>query len=211
MFARSHLTGVAAVAVVAVIGCVLTGCGKSSKTPSGGSTGAAPAGASLSAGVSVPAGAARALAGAGGGVLDASKQCKAITTADIQALMKATLAPVQINPLECDYADGSLKVNIRLDDAAHKQYTMLASPAPGHEVTGVGDQAYWFEPVVGHTTPWFESYKGAVACEVSPADPDQTTLTYTGNPPIVTVADSDAMAYAQKEGAVCNDVFGAGS
>ena len=125
--------------------------------------------------------------------------------------MKATLAPVQVEPLECDFAGGTLKVNIRLDDAAHKQYTAQASPTPGHDVAGVGDQAFWFAPVEGHTTPWLESYKGSVACEVSPADPDQTTLTYTGNPPIVTIANSDATAYAQKEGVVCNDVFAAGS
>jgi hypothetical protein len=102
-----------------------------------------------------------------------------------------------------------MKVNIRLDDASHKQYTLQASPDPAHLVQGVGDAAFWTQPVAGRTTPWLESYKGSVACEVSPADPDQTTLVYTGTPPLVTIADSDAAAYAAKEAAVCNDVFSA--
>jgi hypothetical protein len=217
MSAKSHLTSVALVAVTV---CALTGCSKSSsKNPSAAAAASALAalasggagGAGGAGGPSVPAGAAKGLAAALGGALDVSKQCKAIKPADAQALMKATLAPVQIEPLECDFAGGTLKVNITLDDAAHKQYTMQASPTPGHEVSGVGDQAFWFAPVEGHTTPWLESYKGSVACEVSPADPADTTLVFTGNPPIVTIADSDAAAYAQKEGAVCNDVFAAGS
>jgi hypothetical protein len=137
-----------------------------------------------------------------------SEQAREIKPADVQALMKATLAPVQINPLECDFAGGSMKVNIRLDDAARKQYTLLASPAPGHELTGVGDQAYWFEPADGHTTPWIESYKGSVACEVSAADPPETTIPYTGSG-IYTITDADAAAYAAKEGALCSDVFSA--
>ena len=196
MTTKAHLRSVA---VIAAAACLVTGCSKSSKTPS--ADGAA---ASTGGGQAAVA----ALGGGGGSVLDVSKQCKAIKPADVQALMKATLAPVQINPLECDFAGGSMKVNIRLDDAAHKQYTLLASPAPGHELTGVGDQAYWFEPADGHTTPWIESYKGSVACEVSAADPPDTTIPYTGSG-IVTITEPDAAAYAAKEGAVCNDVFSA--
>ena len=214
MSTNSRSTSVLSIALMATTACLVAGCNKSSSasTAGGGSTGGTASAAA--AGGSAPVGAAAAIAaatggGGGGGVLDVSKQCKAIKPADIQALMKATLSSPTINPLECDYAGGSLKINIRLDDSDHKQYTLQASPAPGHTLTGIGDQAYWFEPVTGHTTPWLESYKGSVACEVSPADPDLTTLTYTGSMPIPTIADGDAAAYAQKEGAVCDDVFSA--
>jgi hypothetical protein len=204
------------VAIVAAAACVLTGCSKSSKTPS-----AAPQGAAASSGAGQAAVAAIGTGGTGGtggaggitggiaGALDVSKQCKAIKPADAQALMKSTLSAVVVNPLECDYSGGDMTVSIRLDDPTHKQYTMQASPDPAHTVSGVGDAAFWFEPATGHTTPWLEAYKGSVACEVSPADVDKTTLVYTGQMPIPTVADSDAAAYAQKEGAVCNDVFSA--
>ncbi len=210
MSAKKYLTSVALVAAAV---CALSGCSKTSKSPS--ATAAAAALAALASGgaggPSVPAGAAKGLAAALGGALDVSKQCKAIKPADAQALMKATLSAVVINPLECDYAGGTMQVNIRLDDSAHQQYTLLASPDPAHTISGVGDAAFWFEPVPGHTTPQLASYKGSVACDVAPADPADTTLVYTGTPPIVTVADSDAAAYAQKEAALCRDVFAAGS
>jgi hypothetical protein len=200
MTTKTHLRSLA---VVAVAACLVTGCSKSSKSSAAAAQGAAASTGAGQAAVAAVGG------GGGGGVLDVSKQCKAIKPADAQALMKATLSAVVVNPLECDYADGTMKVNIRLDDSSHNQYTLEASPDPAHTVSGVGDAAFWFEPVTGHSTPWFESYKGSVACEVSPADPDQTTVTYTGHMPIPVISDADAAAYAQKEGAVCNDVFSA--
>lgn len=199
MTTKTHLSGLA---VVAAAACLVTGCSKSTKTPSAAAQGAGATAGAGQAAVAALGG------GGGGGVLDVSKQCKAIKPADAQALMKATLSAVVFNPLECDFADGTMKVNIRLDDATHKQYTLLASPTPGHELTGVGDQAYWFEPAEGHTTPWIESYKGSVACEVSAADPPDTTIPYTGNG-IYTITESDAAAYAAKEGVLCSDVFSA--
>ena len=48
-------------------------------------------------------------------------------------------------------------------------------------VPGVGDQAQWSAPVPGATTPWVEAHKGSLTCVLSPADPDQTTIPYTGN------------------------------
>jgi hypothetical protein len=199
MSTKKHL---ASFAVIAAAACLATGCSKSSaKSP-------AAQGAAASTGSGQSALAALGGGGGGGGVLDVSKQCKAIKPADAQALIKETLSAVVINPLECDYLGGEMKVNIRLDDSTHKEYTLQATPDPAHTVSGVGDAAFWFEPAAPHTTPWLEAYKGSVACEVSPADVDKTTLAYTGQA-IPTIADSDAAAYAQKEGAVCNDVFSA--
>ena len=74
---------------------------------------------------------------------------------------------------------------------------------------GVGDQAQWSAPVPGATVPWVEAHKGSLTCVLSPADPDQTTIPYTGNPPIVTIAPADSAAYAAKEGVLCQDIFNA--
>ena len=59
------------------------------------------------------------------------------------------------------------------------------------------------------TTPWVEAHKGSTTCELSPADPPETTLVYTGSDPFYKIAPADSAAYAAKEGVLCNDIFNA--
>ena len=207
MSTNSRGTGVLRIALIATTACLLAGCNKNSSasTGGGGSTGAAAA----AAGGSAPAGAAAAIAAAtgGGGPLDTSKQCAAIKPADVQALMKAPVTPLVNNPGECSFYGGALKVELYKNDPTQKYYQNPVNGPGTTPVPGVGDQAQWSAPVPGETVPWVESHKGSLTCIVSPADADQTTIPYTGTPPIVTIAPADSVAYAAKEGVLCSDAF----
>jgi hypothetical protein len=217
MSTNSRSAGLVSIALMATTACLLTGCSKSkSSASSGGSTSgstgaAAVAAAASAAGVSVPAGAAAALAGAtgAGGPLDTSKQCAAIKPADVQALMKAPVTPVVNNPGECSFYGGDLKIDIYANDPNQKYYLNPVNGPGTTPVPGVGDQAQWFAPVVGTNTPWIEAHKGSTTCVVSPADPPETTIPYTGTDPFEKIATADSAAYAAKEGVLCNDIFNA--
>jgi hypothetical protein len=213
MATNSRSAGLVSVAVATTAVCLLTGCSKSKSSAStGGSTGAAAAVAAASAAsVSVPAAAAAAVAGAtgAGGPLDFSKQCAAIKPADVQALMKAPVTPVVDDPGECSFYGGDLKIDIYPNDPTQKYYQNPVNGPGTTPVPGVGDQAQWFAPIPGETTPWIEAHKGSLTCTVSPADPSETTLPYTGTSPFYKIAPADSAAYAAKEGVLCNDIFNA--
>ena len=219
MSTNSRSAGVLSIALMATTACLLTGCSKSSSAaPSGGATGAAATiaaaaggSAAAAAGVSAPPGAAAALAGATGkgGPLDFSKQCAAIKPADVQALMKAPVTPVVDNPGECSFYGGDLKIDIYLNDPTQQYYQNPVNGPGTTAIPGVGDQAQWSEPVPGATTPWVEAHKGSTTCVLSPADPPETTMAYTGSDPFYKIAQADSAAYAAKEGVLCNDIFAA--
>ncbi|HTC70306.1 MAG TPA: hypothetical protein VK662_12110 [Acidothermaceae bacterium] len=215
MSTKSRLTVAANLVLVATTACVLTACSKSgSSSPAaatGGASTAAAAGASAAAAVSAPAGAAAALAGAtgAGGPLDTSKQCAAIKPADVQVLMKAPVTPVVDNPGECSFYGGDLKIDIYPNDPNQKFYQNPVNGPGTTPLTGVGDQAQWFAPVPGATTPWVEAHKGSLTCELSPADVAETTIPYTGSDPFFKIAPADSAAYAAKEGVLCQDIFNA--
>jgi hypothetical protein len=196
---------------MATTACLLTGCSTSSSAaPGGGATGAAAA-IAAAAGGSAPAGAAAAIVGAtgAGGPLDESKLCAAVKPADVQALMKAAVTPVVNNPGECAWYGGDLKIDIYANDPTQKFYQNPVNGPGTTPVPGVGDQAQWFAPVPGATTPWIEAHKGSLTCVLSPADPPETTLAYTGTDPFFKIAPADSAAYAAKEGVLCNDIFAA--
>jgi len=214
MSTNSRSAGLVSIALMATTACLLSGCSKkSSATPGGGATGAAAsvAAAAAAAGVSVPAGAAAALAGAtgNGGPLDDSKLCAAVKPADVQALMKATVTPVVNEPGECAWYGGELKIDIYANDPTQKYYQNPVNGPGTTPVPGVGDQAQWSEPVPGATTPWIEAHKGSLTCVLSPADPPATTIPYTGSDPFFKIAAADSAAYAAKEGVLCQDIFNA--
>ena len=215
MSTNSRSVGLVSIALMATTVCLLTGCSKSkSASPgSGGATGAAAsiAAAAAAAGASVPPGAAAALAGATGkgGPLDFSKQCAAIKPADVQALMKAPATPVVDNPGECSFYGGDLKIDIYPNDPTQQYYQNPVNGPGTTPIPGVGDQAQWSEPVPGATTPWIEAHKGSLTCVVSPADPPETTIPYTGSDPFFKIAPADSAAYAAKEGVLCQDIFNA--
>jgi hypothetical protein len=205
MSTKSRLVAVTNLALVASTACLLTACSKG-----GSSAAAAPANTAAGA-VSAPAGVAAAIAGATGkgGPLDESKMCAAIKPADVQALMKAPVTPVQNFPGECSYYGGDLKIDIYANDPNQKYYQNPVNGPGTTPVPGVGDQAQWFAPVAGMTTPWVEAHKGSLTCTISPADPPETTLPYTGSDPFFKIAPADSVAYAAKEGVLCNDIFAA--
>jgi hypothetical protein len=210
---RTGLATMSLIASVAIPTCLLAGCSNSGSSAASGDTTAAAAstGATAAAGVSVPAGAGAAISAATGpgGPLDVSKLCAAIKPADVQALMKAAVTAVVDYPGECSFYGGDLKVDIYLNDPTQKYY-QNAVGAPGTTpLPGVGDQAQWSQPVPAMTTPYIEAHKGSTTCITETADPPETTMPYTGSDPFFTITTADAAAYAAKEGALCNDVFGA--
>lgn len=205
MSTNSRSKSLVSIALVATAACFLAGCSK------GGSSASAGTAAAAAAGGSAPAGAAAAIAGATGkgGVLDESKLCAAVKTADIQALMKAPVTPVVNYPGECSWFGGDLKIDIYADDPTQKYYQNPVNGSGTTPVPGVGDQAQWFAPVPGATTPWVEAHKGSLTCTLQPADPPETTLAYTGTDPFFKIAPADSAAYAAKEGVLCADIFAA--
>jgi hypothetical protein len=123
--------------------------------------------------------------------------------------MKAPVTPVANFPGECSFYGGDLKIDIYANDPTQKYYQNPVNGPGTTPVPGVGDQAQWFAPVPGATTPWVEAHKGSTTCTISPADPPETTLAYTGSDPFFKIAPADSAAYAAKEGVLCNDIFAA--
>jgi hypothetical protein len=207
MSTKSRLITVTNLALVASTACLLTACNKSSSASTPGAAGATAAAGAVSA----PAGAAAAIAAATGkgGPLDSSKQCAAIKAADVQALMKAPATAAQNFPGECSFYGGDLKIDIYPNDPTQKYYQNTVNGPGTMPLSGVGDQAQWFAPIVGTNTPWVEAHKGSLTCVVSPADPPETTIPYTGTDPFEKIAPADSAAYAAKEGVLCNDIFSA--
>jgi hypothetical protein len=152
------------------------------------------------------------------GTGSASGICTKIPQADVQALIpqKITSVTGSNQLLECHYhftpiaADDSsdLVVGFRLDDGDQSSYKNLSDQSD-HAVSGIGDMAYWNEPVPSRTSPELSAHKGKVTCIIQPTDPPETTLKYTGTLSFVTIDDADALAYVQLMGKVCNDVFAA--
>lgn len=193
----SRRASLASIAVVAATACLVTGCGGKSAPAAGGSA------AALAAAISQGS---KAISGVSG-ELDVSKQCAAITTADVQALLKGPPGAPVTNPLECGWKGTDLKVDLSPDDADKHSYNDLLS-TEGHAIAGLGDVAQWFEPVPGSTAPDVNAHKGSLTCYVQAPDPlPATTLPYTGSDPFYKIADPDSLAYANKEAKLCADIF----
>jgi hypothetical protein len=198
---NAHL---AIIAAIASSTCLVTACSKSGPASSGA--------AGLPGGSTATGGEAAAVAGAlgPGGPLDMSKQCAAMNAADVQALMKAPVTKVTVDPGECSFYGGDLKIDLYPGDST-QQYYLNPVGGPGTTpISGVGDQAQWSQAVPEATTPLVEAHKGSLTCVISPADPPETTLVYTGTDPFFKIADSDAAAYAEKEARLCSDAFSVG-
>jgi hypothetical protein len=56
----------------------------------------------------------------------------------------------------------------------------------------------------------FGAWEGTVSCLVQPdSGVSNDLVTYTGAPPFTKISQADGAAYAQKMGAICDDVFSA--
>jgi len=174
---------------IALILGLAAGCssGKGSRLPAGG-TGA----------INLPT----STAGVGNnGSVDA-KVCAAIAT-DVGAITKNVSNPATF-PGQCAFNGGATTVTFYLNDPQHTYMTVT-----GTAISGIGDSAQWADGG-GQLVPSLGAWKGSVSCVVQPdSDPTDDTFPFTGSPPFIKIADADAIAYAQKMGAVCNDVFAA--
>jgi hypothetical protein len=134
--------------------------------------------------------------------------CAKIPLADVQALTPQTLQPgtdaVGVPSCLFHNPGQDVKVDYYLDDADQQFYKSLSN-STDHQLSGIGDEAYWNEPVEGQTPPYLSAHKGNVTCIIVSNFPPDTTLSFSGG----TVQDADALTYAQLLGKVCNDVFAA--
>jgi hypothetical protein len=188
----------------AVVAATLTaGCGGSS-SPKNAAPAAAASGAPAALAAAISNGA-KALA-AVSGQLDVSKQCAAIKTADVQALLKSPVGDPVSNPLECGWKNTDLKVDLSPNDADKTSYNALVS-TEGHAIAGLGDVAQWFQPVNG-STPDINAHKGSLTCYVQGVgDITTSTLPYTGSDPFFKTNEADALAYATNEAKLCAAIF----
>ncbi|MGH2631922.1 MAG: hypothetical protein ACRDG3_00810, partial [Tepidiformaceae bacterium] len=146
-------------------------------------------------------------AASGGGAV-----CGRIARADAQALLPATIKSAADDVLgDCIFTtNGGAPLTITTYSSdPDQQYYKTLSGAADHQISGIGDEAYWNEPVPGRTSPELNAHKGDVTCVIQPNDPPDTTLktTPSGAGDLYTVTDADALAYVQLMGKVCNDVF----
>lgn len=172
---------------------LLTGCGASA-----GSTAAPPDPGPASLPTSSAA------AGSAGGV-DAAV-CAAVAS-DVAAVTTNVSTPSAF-PGQCAFGGGATTVTFNVDDPQHSGVTDVIG-AGGHTIGGFGEGAEWYDGDGGFA-PSLGAWKGSVSCLVQPDSAVQNDMiAYTGKPPLVKISDTDAAAYAQKLGAICNDVFAA--
>ncbi|MCW2752066.1 MAG: hypothetical protein JWR83_3176, partial [Aeromicrobium sp.] len=139
------------------------------------------------------------------GSVDA-KVCAAIAN-DVAAITKNVSSPATF-PGQCAFGSGATTVSFNVNDPNHTSVTDVISTG-AHSISGIGDSAVWYDGI-GEITPDLGAWKGSVSCLVSPdSDIQNDMIKYSGTPPMVKIADSDAAGYAQKLGAICNDVFSA--
>lgn len=139
--------------------------------------------------------------------------CTKMSRDDVQALLPATISSVSSSIGDCVFhePDGSdLTVTLYSNDPDMKYYNTLSTSSDS-ALMGVGDVAYWNEAVRGRTPPYISAHKGNETCVIQSNEPPDTTLkaTVTTNTGLLTVDDSDALAYARLMGKVCNDAFAA--
>ena len=144
---------------------------------------------------------------------DGGNICAAIV-ADVQALVVPAITSLQNTvdgciPLLAEDG-GQLDMQVLYGTDADKSLYNQQNGDMPHAITGIGDEAYWVELVPGASIPELLAHKGNETCIVSPPEPPDTTCKTTpssASPLIYTVADSDAIAYVQLMGKLCNDVF----
>ena len=186
-------------------------CAGSSSTAGASST--AGDGVSLAPSATSASGPAGSATGGGGAACDSMRaDAQAVLAEPITGVRAETLGGPIVYGCEFDYSGGSQgsSLSVQIDPVqADSTYANLRGSGSEHDVSGIGDKAYWIEAVAGHTTPGLTAQKGSVACVILPPDPPDSTLKFSGAPPMITVADGDATAFVQLLGKVCNDAFAA--
>lgn len=138
--------------------------------------------------------------------------CGNIKQADVQALLPSPITSVADDGLaDCLYKEqsgSSLDVTIYNSDPDEQYYKTLSLGSSDHQLSGVGDEAYWNEAVPGRTSPELSAHKGKQTCVIQSNDPPDTTLKVTitnVQSNLFTVTDEDSAAYAVLMGKVCAD------
>ena len=142
--------------------------------------------------------------------------CTSIPQADVQALLAFPITNTADNStyFACGYqfSGGTTSFSLTWDpsDADLTSYNTLHGNG-AHTISGIGDMAYWNEPVPDHTSPSLEAHKGNATCTIQTNDPPDITMKTTPATGIYkfTVTDADALAYVELMGKVCNDIFAA--
>jgi len=197
--------------VLTLAGMFAVACssGDSAATKSGG---VATAAATTSGGTSATK--AATAAATSGGTTASGSVCDKIPLADMQALTPQPLGEVtdtnggQTTSAECQFAGTEIRVRYNLNDADKTSYNNLAGTTD-HQLSGVGDEAYWNEALAGNSPPYLVAHKGVVTCVIGSEAPPDTTMKTTLNGAPFTVTDEDALAYVNLMGKVCNDIFAA--
>jgi hypothetical protein len=137
-----------------------------------------------------------------------AKVCAAIAN-DVASITKNVSGPATF-PGQCAFGGGATTVTFFLNDPQHTDVTDVIGTT-GNQISGVGDSATWVDSS-GQGVPTLGAWKGNVSCLVQPdSDVDNDMVTHTGAMPFIKITDADGAAYAQKMGAVCNDLFAAAS
>ncbi len=158
--------------------------------------------------------------GATGPIQDEQALCSEIPSQDVQALVTFPVGAPQSGPIGCEFVLPGESVNgdalgIQLypgDADGHWYETNTAnlsmlSPSVS-TLGGVGDKAEWGQ--IGGQTPEIVAHQGDITCVVlPPSDESVLTLPHQGSGPVYPISASDAQAYAEKMGTICNDVFAA--
>jgi hypothetical protein len=139
------------------------------------------------------------------GSVDA-KVCAAIR-ADAATITKNVSDPVTF-PGQCAFDHGATTVSFNLNDPQHSSVTDVLG-TDGNTIGGIGDGAIWADGG-GEIVPTLGAWKGSVSCLVQPdSDVANDVVTYTGKPPFTKISKANGVAYAQKMGKICTDVFAA--
>lgn len=139
------------------------------------------------------------------GSIDA-KICAAIAN-DVAAITKNVSSPATF-PGQCAFGGGATTVSFDINDPQHADITDVLGTSV-NKIGGIGDGAVWSD-AGGEVVPTLGAWKGSVSCLVQPdSNVDNDSVTHTGTSPFIKISDADGVAYAQKMGAVCTDVFAA--
>ena len=148
---------------------------------------------------------------------DATAVCSVVKQADVQTLLSHPITGTEFTgstTYNCAWdfvgADGSADNDIHLtfymaDDDKSSYENLNDGTVQTTPLSGVGDEAYWFQAVAGGATPTVVAHKGSATCVIdAPADPADTTITYT---PPLNVSSGDAATFAVKMGVICTEIF----
>jgi hypothetical protein len=155
----------------------------------------------------------------GGGTSSGADACTSVAQADVQALLASPITQVQDNSATyaCNYVTAAAPLQITWDpnDSSLTTYNNGSlGAAQDHQITGIGDEAYWNETVPGGSIPALNAHKGNITVVIQPSGDNAAASTCKStvtnqSAGTFTVADSDALAFVQLMGKVANDYFAA--